>query len=225
MFTLIVAEAALENVPKELHTHPSVHTYARSKGKKPGEILLDRSLHHAAMHSLKDSYRRGRPDLVHLVLLEATCTPLYLDNLLSIYLHTALDYVIEFGAQVRLPKSYFRFEGLMEQLFRKKRIEYEGRVLMSLKKCSFKDLIEQLRPSKVIGLSTLGVESGFEDVAHRILSEEKPAFVVGGFPRGHFSDRISSCLDTLYRVHKRSLEAHTVVARLIYEIERQMKRV
>ncbi|MFC1754838.1 ribosome biogenesis protein, partial [Thermoproteota archaeon] len=122
MLTLIIAEAALETIPKQLWKHPSVTKHAISRRKKPGDIILDRSYHHAAMLGMKDNQRRGRPDLIHSVLLEATATPLFFKNNLNIWVHTYDNKVIYFKKNIRLPKSYFRFEGLIEQLFKEKKI-------------------------------------------------------------------------------------------------------
>jgi rRNA small subunit pseudouridine methyltransferase Nep1 len=66
---LVLAESALELVPSELRRHPAVLADAKRRRKKPGEILLDRSRHHPAMRDLPDASRRGRPDIVHQVLL------------------------------------------------------------------------------------------------------------------------------------------------------------
>lgn len=121
MLTLIIAESALETVPKQLWKYQSVKKHAISRKKNPRDILLDRSYHHTAMLGLKDNQKRGRPDLIHSVLLEATSTPLFINNRLNVWVHTYNDQAIYFKKSIRLPKSYFRFEGLIEQLFRKKK--------------------------------------------------------------------------------------------------------
>ena len=71
MLSLVIAESALELVPKELQSHNSVIASARRFNKKPSEILLDISWHFAAMKGIKNEIKRGRPDLVHFSLLEA----------------------------------------------------------------------------------------------------------------------------------------------------------
>ncbi|MEM3069219.1 MAG: hypothetical protein QXH58_04845, partial [Nitrososphaerales archaeon] len=54
---------------------------------------------------------------------------------------------------------------------------------------------------------------------------DKPAFVVGGFPRGHFSQSITSNFDKLYFCHELPLEAHVVIARIVYEFEKQLDNI
>ena len=86
MLSLILAESSLELVPKELQNHPSVISHSKKLGKNPSEILLDNSWHYAAMKGIKDEIKRGRPDLVHISLLEACSIPLYFKEKISVYI-------------------------------------------------------------------------------------------------------------------------------------------
>jgi len=122
MISLIISESALELVPYELEGHPSVISHARKLGKHSSEILLDNSWHFAAMKGIKNEIKRGRPDIVHFSILEATTIPLYLENKLNLFVHTIDDKVIHFGKNVHLPKSYHRFQGVMEKLYQEKKL-------------------------------------------------------------------------------------------------------
>ncbi|HLE34682.1 MAG TPA: ribosome biogenesis protein [Nitrososphaerales archaeon] len=218
LLSLIIAEAALETVPKQIAKQSSVVKHAARKGKPAEEILLDRSYHHNAMLKLENGERRGRPDLVHFALLEATSTPLYQKNLLKVYIHTIANKVIFLGENVRLPKSYFRFEGLIEDLFENGKVSSGSKMLMDLKDMKFQDLVDKLKPSKVIGLSRMGARSSAEEVATMI--DNDAAIVVGGFPRGHFSNMVSSKINYTYSISDLALEAHLVIARILYECEK-----
>lgn len=218
LLSLIIAEAALETVPKQIAKHPSVAKHAARKDKRAEEILLDRSYHHSAMLKLENAERRGRPDLVHFALLEATSTPLYRKNLLNVYVHTVANKVIFLHENVRLPKSYFRFEGLMEELFENGKVSSDSNLLMELKDMKFQDLIDKLKPRNVIGLSRIGARSSAEEVAKLI--DNDTAIVVGGFPRGHFSNTVSGRINYTYSISELALEAHLVIARILYECEK-----
>jgi len=218
LLSLIIAETALETVPKSIAKHPSVVKHASKIGKPANEILLDRSYHHGAMLKLKGAGRRGRPDLVHFALLEATSTPLYHKNMLRVYVHTVANKVIFLNESVRLPKSYFRFEGLMEELLKNRKVRADNNVLMELKNMEFCDLVGKIRPVKVIGLSRIGAKSSAEEVAKMVDSDT--AIVVGGFPRDHFSNNISSKVNYTYSISDLALEAHVVIARILYECEK-----
>ena len=220
---LILADSAIETIPKQIWNHPSIIKFANSKGRKPDELFLNRSLHHSAMLRLKDSDKRGRPDLVHHALLAASGSPLYIQGKLDILVHTYNDYVINLGVSVRLPKSYFRFEGLLDQLYSTKRIEYKGKLLLNLKEQGFNELIREINPSITIGLSIIGSPSKFQEIGKELTNYDKPVIVVGGFPRGHFTRKVLQNLDALYSIHTIPLEAHVVVARIIYEYEKQIE--
>ena len=144
MISLILTESSLELVPKELSSHPSVISHAQKLGKRPSEILLDNSWHFAAMKGISDEIKRGRPDLVHFCILEATTIPLYTKNKIKIYIHTIDDKVIYVGENVHIPKSYHRFEGLIEKLFLEKTIESGGNTLLEIKDRSFLELIDEI---------------------------------------------------------------------------------
>jgi rRNA small subunit pseudouridine methyltransferase Nep1 len=218
MISLILAESSLELVPEELKSHASVISHAQKLGKKPSEILLDNSWHFAAMKGIKDEIKRGRPDLVHFCILEATTIPLYQKNKIKIYIHTIDDKVIYLGENVNIPKSYHRFEGLIEKLFLEKTIEANDNILLEIKEKSFSDLIDEINPSKVIGLSSKGKKLSFENTVLEM--PENCCLVIGGFQKGHFSDAVHSRIDQLISIEDSSFEAHVIVARMLYEYEK-----
>jgi len=219
LLTLILAESALETIPKSLWKHPSIIRYCEKHGKQPEFILLDRSYHHAAMKTLKDSEKRGRPDIVHFALLEALGSPLNKEALLQVYVHTFSDYVITIAPETRLPRNYNRFVGLMEQLFEFKRIPPTGQPLLTLKKQKLPQLLQTIKPTYVLAFSRKGKACTLED-AISMLSKEKPVAIVGGFPHGHFSERTAKLVDETVAIDPEMLETWTITSRLIYEYER-----
>ena len=218
MISLIISESALELIPFELQDHPSVISHARKLGKYSSEILLDNSWHFAAMKGIKNEIKRGRPDLVHFSILEATTIPLYLQNKLNIFVHTVDDKVIRFGKNVHLPKSYHRFEGVIEKLYQEKKIISNNELLLELKDQTFLELISEINPSKIIGFSTEGQLSSYEKIAAQI--SDNSCIVLGGFQKGHFSDSIQNKITDLYSVGDESFEGHVVASRILYEYEK-----
>jgi rRNA small subunit pseudouridine methyltransferase Nep1 len=210
-------------VPQEIVRHAAVRNHAQRQGFKPSETLLDRSYHHAAMVKLEDAGKRGRPDIVHFALMEALGTPLFLNGMLRVYVHTANNRLIAIADNLRIPKSYFRFEGLMVSLFRDRVVKSEeGAVLMEMSDGTLADLIAAIKPGKVIGLSTTGVQGTAEKAVAENLSDDC-AFVVGGFPRGHFSESTTKLLNLTYSIGDVGLEAHVVIARILYECEKLLE--
>jgi rRNA small subunit pseudouridine methyltransferase Nep1 len=215
----------LELVPHELAAHPAVRNQSRRLGLKPSEMLLDKSYHYAAMKRLDDSAKRGRPDIVHFALMEALSAPLFTQRGLRVYVHTVRDKIIAIADNLRIPKSYFRFEGLMVKLFNEGSVRSEeGEVLMEVTDGTFESLLEAISHDKVVGLSTTGVKSTAENVARIITGSENCAFVIGGFPRGHFTERTSRHIGPTYSIGSTGLEAHVVIARLIYECEKLLEK-
>jgi len=218
MISVILVESALELVPSELKHHPSVISHARKLGKHSSEILLDNSWHFAAMKGIENEIKRGRPDLVHFSILEATTIPLYLQNKMKLYVHTIEDKVISFGQNVHIPKSYHRFAGVIEKLYREKQVVANDDVLLKIKNQTFSELLHQINSSKVIGFSTKGKMSSYEKIAAEILDDT--CIVFGGFQKGHFSELIENKISDLYSVGDESFEGHVVVARILYEYEK-----
>ncbi len=220
MLSLIIAESALELVPVELQRHNSVIASARRFNKKPSEILLDISWHFAAMKGIKNEIKRGRPDLVHFSLLEACSIPLYFENKLNVFVHTIDDKVISLGQNVRLPKSYHRFIGLVEKLYATRRIEENNNILLEIKEMSFGDLIRKINPKQIIALSSKGIKSSYQKVAEEI--NDNTCLVVGGFSKGQFSDKNKDYFNKIVLVDKNPLEAHIIISRVLYEYEKRI---
>ncbi len=218
MLSLILTESSLELVPKEIQNHKSVISHCQKLGKKPSEILLDNSWHFAAMKGIDNEIKRGRPDLVHFSLLEACSIPLFYEKKISVYVHTINDKVIFVGNDVRLPKSYHRFAGLIEKLYDEQFIQANGINLLEIKDMKFNQLIEKISPDRIVGLSTQGILSSCEDVAKKLT--DNSCIIIGGFPKGHFPDPIRKKIEYLVNVNKKSLESHVIISRILYEYEK-----
>jgi rRNA small subunit pseudouridine methyltransferase Nep1 len=216
----VIAEAALGLIPEPLWKDPSVRNDEKRRGLEAGGILLDRSVHHSAMLKLKDGYRRGRPDLVHLTLLSVTSTPLHQEGRAKVYIHTIGDTVLEFEEGARPPKSYARFRNLMEKLL----VERPEDGLVSVRGSALAQLLKSIGTDLSVGLSVQGAPMRLEALAEDLAERRNPSVVVGGFPRGHFLPRDLKAFDNLTRIDDRPLDAHVVAARVIYEVERAAAR-
>jgi rRNA small subunit pseudouridine methyltransferase Nep1 len=212
-------------VPQEISSHPAVRNHASRLGAKWSDLLLDKSYHYAAMKKLRNNAKRGRPDIVHFALMEALSTPLFIENKLRVYVHTVNDKIIAIADNLRVPKSYFRFDGLMVKLFSDGIVKSdEGAVLMELSDGTFQSLLEGISAEKVIGLSTTGVRGSAEQVGRLLATTKECAVVVGGFPKGHFAESTTRHLGPTYSISSAGLEAHVVIARIIYECEKLLEK-
>ncbi|MFL6511647.1 MAG: ribosome biogenesis protein, partial [Nitrososphaera sp.] len=215
----------LETIPDGIARHPAIRNHSRRLQQKSSEILLDRSYHHAAMKRLSNSWKRGRPDIVHFALMEALSTPLFMNMMLKVYVHTINDKIISIADNLRIPKSYFRFEGLMGGLFKDNVIKSNDEsILMELSNGTFTDLVDMIKPDRVIGLSTAGVQSKAQKVAQNAREVDRSVLVVGGFAKGHFSDNVTRSLGPTYSISRFTLETHVVIARILYECEKLLEK-
>jgi rRNA small subunit pseudouridine methyltransferase Nep1 len=216
----VIIESALELVPVELQMHNSVTAYARRVGKKPSEVLLDISWHFAAMKGIKNEIKRGRPDLIHFSLLEACSIPLYFENKLNVFVHTIDDKVITVGQNVRLPKSYHRFTGLVEKLYATGKIIENENMLLKIENMDFDSLIKKINPTQTIALSSKGVKSSYQQLAEE--TRDDTCIIIGGFPKGQFSEKNTAYFDKVLSVDKTALEAHIIISRVLYECEKRI---
>jgi len=155
MFTIILAESSLELIPPELSNHQSVLAYSKKFKKNISNTLLDNSWHFGAMKGLENEIKRGRPDIVHLTLLSICTSPAFYENKVQVFVHTINDEIISINNNTRLPKSYHRFQGLMEKLFLTKKIESETEILMQMENSSLSKLISKIQPDEIIGFTKI----------------------------------------------------------------------
>lgn len=216
MLHLVLADCELERVPPELADHRVVRWWARRRGRRPTELLLDSSLFHPALHRLEDGHRRGRPDIVHRCLLLSLDSPLNREGLLKVYVHTRNDEVIEVDPDTRLPRSFHRFAGLMEELFLKGGTE-GGRVRMRKEKLT--DLLRRIGAPR-----TLVLDPGGEPRLWRELYRggEEVCAVVGGFAEGGYLSDLTGFPAERVCVDPEPLPSSTIVARLIFSYEEKV---
>ena len=218
MLTIILAESSLELIPNQMYNHPSVISYSKKFKKSISGTLLDNSWHFGAMKGLDNEIKRGRPDIIHLTLLSLCTSPGFYQNKIKVFVHTMNDEIISINNKTHLPKSYHRFQGLIEKLFLTKKIESEDEILMEMESSTLSQLISKIKPTQVIGFTTKGKKTTFEKLIKTI--EENSCVLIGGFQKGHFSKETEKIIEQSFSIHDSSLEAHLVASRLVYEYEK-----
>ena len=230
--SIVLAESALEIIPSELRNHPLIINYSKKVGKKIDDVFLDKSYHYSAMKgkNIDFIWKRGRPDLIHISLLSILSTPLFLKNLVDVYIHTIDNKVIFIGEQVHIPKSYRRFEGLLTKLYQEKEIKYDkkdyNKYLLKIEKnMTLDNLLDKIiKPDKVIGFSSTGILKDLKNIVYENIetNNKKIVFVIGGFQSGDFSQSTRERFHMTYSISKEQLEAHVVLSRLVYECENHL---
>jgi len=108
----------------------------------------------------------------------------------------------------------------MEQLLINGAVPPEGKPLMKLSRKKIREHVRDIKPSRVIALSSHGEPSSFEKVAQILGKEENPVVFIGAYPSGAMDADVMALADGVFSVYPEMLEAWTVTSRLIYEYEK-----
>ncbi|MFX0072698.1 MAG: 16S rRNA methyltransferase [Candidatus Hermodarchaeota archaeon] len=211
---LILAECGVELIPKQIRNHPSVKKNLTNK--LYASQLLDNSLHHSAMKQLKNFEKRGRPDIVHLCLLNALGSPLNKGGHLKLYMHTNKGKIFHYNSNIRIAKNYNRFKGLMANLL----IDGEIKDFITQFKGSIRELIATFKNPEIFLFSHKGnLKKTYNELFFKDMSKNIVA-IIGGFQKGTFSKNILGLSQKLTSISKEHLEAWIVTAKVInyYEI-------
>jgi rRNA small subunit pseudouridine methyltransferase Nep1 len=222
VLTLILADSELELVPEEVKTHPSVQASAQRRGKRAGRSLLDSSAHHGAMRQLPEGDRRGRPDIVHTTLLVAMDSVLNLEGGLRLLVHTRHDEVITIAPETRVMRSFDRFCGLMEQLFRDGKAGPEGMApLLTLEPgVTLAQAVQRAGAERTLALDPAGQAVRLAEALPKLAAQHAHvACIVGGFPRGGYRSPVKDIAQEVWRIHDKDLSAWVAAMELIVNWE------
>jgi rRNA small subunit pseudouridine methyltransferase Nep1 len=219
MLTLVLAEAELELMPPALVRHPAVIGHARQRGKPPQNILLDSNYHHAAMQTLPEGRRRGRPDMTHLFLLTALESVANKKGLVRIIIHTRNNEMITVRPDTRIMRNYERFLGLMEQLLSALAVPDKKNPLLVLQKdMTLRRIIEGVHADVVLAFSKTGTPIVLEEYFKKHKDEDL-ACIIGGFPSGGFRAGIEAIADDVVSVFPEMLSVWTVTGEILVNYE------
>ncbi|WMT51212.1 MAG: 16S rRNA methyltransferase [Ferroplasma sp.] len=221
MLRLIIADAELQIIPEKMWSDHAIKNIAEKNHKKPREMLLDSNYMHTSIEKYYpgESNRRGRPDIVYLFLEMATESILNKKKGLDIFIHTRDNFIIHINGDTNLPRSYNRFEGLIEDLFRKRSIEYNGNELLSLREEKLIPFLKSL-DGKTLALSPVGKESKMSE----IIDNENLNVIIGGFSQGDYISDVYSHVKA-YRIFDEELTIWSVGMEVISQYERFMSIV
>lgn len=215
---LILVECGLEIIPRQIRNHSSVKK--NRTNKIYSSQLLDNALHHSAMKNLKNSIKRGRPDIVHLCLLNALGSPLNKSSNLKLYIHTIKNKIFKFNPEIRMAKNFNRFKGLMAKLLIDGDIKYNGTNLIAQFTGNLKILIESFEDPEILLFSSKGkLVKDYSNIFNANISKNY-IVIIGGFQKGTFSNEVLKLSNDIISISKNSLDASIVVSRIItfYEL-------
>ncbi|MEM2951470.1 MAG: hypothetical protein QXH35_02365 [Nitrososphaerota archaeon] len=217
---MLLADAAVELIPREIWSHNAVVSYCRRRGKSPERTLLDSSYHYTAMRGLPNSERRGRPDILHFTILEVLGSPLNKAGKLATFIHTQAGVVIEVNPKVRLPRNYDRFKSLFEKLLVEKIIKADtGEILLRVLETDLSGWRRMMGAGSFVLLSETGAKLERRVLEEFSLSERPVAFILGCFPHGDFSQEVRRMADMEVRLSDYTLDAWVAASRIICLLE------
>lgn len=232
----------LSSAPLELAT------IAPQKGKKqqPVIVLLDQ----ATLETVKN--RRGlfellncddhrelckkklrkdpntfRPDILHQEILALLDSPLNKAGLLKIYIATAKKVLIEVNPQIRAPRTYKRFAGLMVQLLHKMKIK-AGNDSTTLLKVIKNPFSSHLPPgTRCFGFSCEGTLYSPISLAKTVVPAEPDTtgetpptcFVLGAMSTGHITIDDHPYIEKMISISSYPLSGAAAISRLLGGIE------
>ncbi len=217
---MILADTELETVPKKISSDKNIKRRAQKRGRKATELILDSNYYYKPMRKIKDSERRGRPDIAHVCLLTSLDSPLNREGLLRFHIHTRHDKTIQINPETRIPRSYNRFIGLMEQLFLTKQVPPKD-PLIKMESKNLEEIVSGIKPDRTIIFS----EKGKDLERNKFLKENKPQddvlVIVGGFPHGDFLSDVEKFSDEIISLYPETLDAVTIVNHAIQFFEEE----
>lgn len=215
---MIFVECGLELIPKQIRSHPAVKKNLSSRIYS--SQLLDNALHFSAMKNLKNSQKRGRPDITHFCLLSALGSPLNINGNLILFIHTSNNKIFKFNPEIRIARNYNRFKGLMAKLFIDGSIETETSKLITPFKGDLKELINEFEDPEIFLFSSKGrMIDNYQKLFTQDLTKNYIT-IIGGFQKSSFSNNTKSLSNNLISISKHPLDAWVATNRIItyYEL-------
>jgi rRNA small subunit pseudouridine methyltransferase Nep1 len=119
-------------------------------------------------------------------------TPLCKEGFLNVYLHLQDGRTVNVRSDVRLPRNYDRFVGLMEQLLSTGRVPPKGDSLLHVTDRTLDKLISDIKSELSIVAINGGQKTTIEGLTNLLPTDSSvPVIVgVGAFPHGFLSDSI-----------------------------------
>ncbi|MFX0080508.1 MAG: hypothetical protein ACFE94_02025 [Candidatus Hodarchaeota archaeon] len=220
---IVLVECGIELIPKEIRNHSAIKKNLSSQIYS--SQILDNALHHSAIKSLKNSEKRGRPDITHLCLLNALGSTLNKTGNLNLFIHTTNNRIYEFNSEIRIARNYNRFKGLMAKVLIDGNIKVNGKNLISQYEGKLPDLIDKFKNPETILLSSRGkLVNNYKDLFPEALSRNIIA-IIGGFQKNTFSEEVLKLTNKLISISEYSLDAWVITNKIItyYELSHNIQ--
>ena len=151
-----------------------------------GYGLLNVDEHASIIRRLNRDFSTARPDITHQSLLMLLDSPLNRAGLLQVFIHTANNVLIEVNPQIRIPRTFNRFAGLIVQLLHKFSVKASDSSIKLLKviKNPITDHLPVGCKKICLSFSADGASKASEVVPE---TEEPICLVIGAVAKGNYS--------------------------------------
>jgi rRNA small subunit pseudouridine methyltransferase Nep1 len=222
LFSIILVESALERIDF-IANRRVLRKIHPDRSKALEKTILDVSIHNHLMQKLSEKNKRGRPDIIQTALLLTLGSRLNKEGHLRMYVHTRNNEIISLDPQVRIPRNYNRFIGLMEQLFEIKTITSESQqILLSIKSQTLKEFIQSIAPTLTILFSESGSLWKRAELQQTFSDQSHIAILVGGFPHGDFSPETLALADKKISIYPQVLDTLVVLSYVVSTAEQSL---
>lgn len=104
-------------------------------------------------------------------------------------------------------------------MFVEGQVPEKGEALLSLEKMTLQQIVAKAKPTRVLALSKLGRPKLLREVTDYASQIKDPMVLIGGFPRGHFTEKTRKVTNEMFKVDEESLDAWVVAGRFVYDFE------
>ena len=219
MLTILLVDTELELIPTDMLEDYSIRVHAKKRKKAAQKIILDSNYMHSAIERYYpgESNRRGRPDILYHFLMVVMDSILNKKGEMRVFVHTRGDKIIEVSPEVRLPKSYNRFVGVMEDLFEKGTIKTGETTLLRLIDGNLSRLMEISGGRNARILAPKGKREKISSVLQK--GELNQTVIIGGFSEGDFRSDVYALGEAL-SIYDEELTIWSVAMEVIAQYER-----
>jgi len=221
MLYLVLVETAVEKIPESMAQTASVRKALKKYGS--AAKLLDTTWHHTDMHSLPDSHKRGRPDILHHFLLDTLGSPANLMGHLQILFHCN-DGAFQVASNMRCPRDYHRFKSLIVPLLEQGNVPSKKPYLIRRVTQNYPQRVTtNFSDDHIFKFSSTGATQSLQVLMESIVSNSVDTLImIGGFQKGAFSHPIQELPGQTLALPDRGYDSWIVVNRVCGAYEKAL---
>lgn len=162
-----------------------------------------------------------RPDIVHQELLALLDSPLNKAGRLQVYIHTQRNVLIEVSPQIRIPRTFKRFSGLMVQLLHKLKIRAADSSTMLLRVVK-NPVTAHLPPgARIYCMSVQGTRYSPPAFAAQLPDDTPIVVYAGAMASGHLTKEDHPEVEEMISVSEYPLSGASALNRMLGALEMQ----